>query len=384
MSFKGLRVSGWAWLLIVAALLVGTGYGAYTYGRRVGTQEGVALGRRLEQKARRDKPVLKASAWEGSALSSRLRVPPALSPEEQVVFAKAVNNAPSPCSPERQGGVSLGDCLMKGGTCGSCLLQGEAIARAVDSGLRDAELEFAATKELWQEFNIDGAPSQGPADAPVVLTEWSDFQCPYCKESAETARELLARYPQDLRLVWVDRPLESIHPRARQAAVAARAAHAQGKFWEYHDALFARQKEMTRLRTEAQGEEFFEAVATTVGLDLPAFRLERDRPEADAAVGAQVEMARALGITGTPSLFVGNRKMVRSRALEDLSRVVEEARAQGWGRPEKVGAFAPSPVWEEKPSTSPPGSGEARATGEQASPVVPDGASRAASSPPSP
>ena len=87
------------------------------------------------------------------------------------------------------------------------------------------------------EVSTEGAPIRGAADASVTVVEFSDFECPFCKQTHPTLKQLLERYPGKVRLAYRDFPLDSIHPQARRAAEAARCASDQGKFWEYHDVL---------------------------------------------------------------------------------------------------------------------------------------------------
>jgi thiol-disulfide isomerase/thioredoxin len=89
------------------------------------------------------------------------------------------------------------------------------------------------------EVPITGAPAKGPEYAPVTIVKFEDFQCPYCKQFQPTVTELLSRYNGKIRLVHKDLPLEAIHPLARPTAEAARCANEQGKFWTYHDKLYA-------------------------------------------------------------------------------------------------------------------------------------------------
>ena len=88
------------------------------------------------------------------------------------------------------------------------------------------------------QVSADGAPVRGAADAPVTIVEFSDFECPFCKQTHPTLKQLLECYPGKVRLAYRDFPLDSIHPQSRRAAEAARCASDQGKFWEYHDVLF--------------------------------------------------------------------------------------------------------------------------------------------------
>jgi hypothetical protein len=92
------------------------------------------------------------------------------------------------------------------------------------------------------DVSVDDDPFIGPEDAPVTIVEFGDFQCPYCKRFADdTFRDLLEEYEGDIRFVYRDFPLSSIHPDAQRAAEAAECADEQGQFWEMHDAIFAQQ-----------------------------------------------------------------------------------------------------------------------------------------------
>src|SRR4029079_8656742 len=84
-------------------------------------------------------------------------------------------------------------------------------------------------------------PPIGPASAPVTLIEFSDFQCPFCQRVAPTLKQIRATYGDRVRIVWKDFPLTQIHPQACDAAQAGNCAQEQGKFWEFHDQLFANQ-----------------------------------------------------------------------------------------------------------------------------------------------
>src|SRR5215471_11454580 len=87
--------------------------------------------------------------------------------------------------------------------------------------------------------------ARGPKDAPVTIVEFSDFQCPFCKNATTTVKQVLDKYPGKVRLVFRDFPLASIHPLAQKAHEAARCAADQGKFWEYHDVLFERSPKLS-------------------------------------------------------------------------------------------------------------------------------------------
>src|SRR5204862_1044705 len=107
------------------------------------------------------------------------------------------------------------------------------------------------------------APVRGPASAPVTIAEFSDFQCPFCSKVGPTIKQVEAVYKDKVRVVWKHMPLTSIHPNAMGAAVAAEAARNQGKFWEFHDKLFANQSKLAANDLKQCAKE--------LGLDMARF-----------------------------------------------------------------------------------------------------------------
>jgi protein-disulfide isomerase len=170
------------------------------------------------------------------------------------------------------------------------------------------------------EVGVGGAPFRGPAAAPVTIVEFSDFQCPYCKQVVPTLAQLLSRYGERVKLVFRDFPIDSLHPQARKAAEAARCAHDQGKFWEYHDALFAGSPNASaeQLKTYAQ----------QVGLDVPSFERCLGSRTHTAAVQKDVEEGTRLGVTGTPAFFVNGELLSGAQPLERFVQVIERELAR--------------------------------------------------------
>ncbi len=172
---------------------------------------------------------------------------------------------------------------------------------------------------LWQPYRYQvasvEAPFKGPADAPVDLVVFSDFQCPWCSRFAPDLELVTERYPEQVRLTYRHFPLNSIHPQAQAAAEAAVCAAEQQQFWSLHDAIFERQKELPTLdfRELARGLELNDSeFGSCLASDLPASR-----------VAADVAAARTLGLTSTPSLFVNGRKL----ALRNGSPIVDQIAA---------------------------------------------------------
>jgi protein-disulfide isomerase len=165
--------------------------------------------------------------------------------------------------------------------------------------------------------NVDATgPSRGPADAAVTLIEFSDYQCPFCKRAEPVVKQLMQKYPNDLRLVYRNMPLDALHPRARAAAIAAVCADKQGKFWEYHDKLFDNQ--------QALADSDLEKYATDLGIDAGAFKTCRADPATEARVNSDAAAARAAGLNGTPAFFVNGILVSGARPLEDFTRWIDQ------------------------------------------------------------
>jgi protein-disulfide isomerase len=164
-------------------------------------------------------------------------------------------------------------------------------------------------------------PFRGPAAAPVVLTEFSDFQCPSCRAMEPVLKQVMAAYPTQVKLVYVNYPLP-MHQFAEKAALAALCANEQGKFWDYHDRLFDQQPQWsasTDVRPVMQG------YAADLGLD-------HDRFDACLASGQMLPMLRAdiargtaLKIEGTPTLFVDEQRVAVGAGFDDLKQLIDGA-----------------------------------------------------------
>lgn len=170
------------------------------------------------------------------------------------------------------------------------------------------------------EVVTEGAPARGAADAPVTLVEFSDFHCPFCKQSQATLKQVLERYPGKVKLVYLDFPLDQLHPQARGAAEAARCARDQGKFWEYHDLLFAQPPQGT--------PEVLRRFAEQVGLDASAFDRCLSSGVHREAVQRDIDEGIRLGITGTPAFFINGRPVLGARQLDTFTQVIEEELAR--------------------------------------------------------
>lgn len=173
----------------------------------------------------------------------------------------------------------------------------------------------------------DGDPlARGKRDAPLLMIEFSEFQCPFCGKYAREVEPQLARYVEEgtLRIEWRDFPY--LGKESTTVAVAARAAAAQDKFWAFHDAWFAEQPPPNSGKATAA---YLEQVAAKAGLDTVRFRADRADPggELAAAVRADLDQAHRLGIGGTPAFIINGSVIMGAQPVEEFVKAIEhEAR----------------------------------------------------------
>jgi protein-disulfide isomerase len=169
---------------------------------------------------------------------------------------------------------------------------------------------------LRVEVSVDGAPFKGPANAPVTIVEFSDFHCPFCRRVLPTLAQLDSQYGEKIRLVFLDFPIEQLHPGASKAHEAARCANEQGKFWAYHDKLFA--------SPPKSSPEIFKGFAKEVGLDVTGFETCFDGGKYQAAVKKDIEEGNRAGVTGTPAFFINGRMISGAQPLDAFTRIIDD------------------------------------------------------------
>ncbi len=170
------------------------------------------------------------------------------------------------------------------------------------------------------EVSVAGEPFRGSEKAPVTIVKFEDFQCPFCKQVQPTFDELLSRYNGKVRLVHKDLPLDSIHPQARQAAEAARCAYEQGKFWEYHDKLYA--------NSPKASADDLKSYAKEVGLNVDSFDRCFASGKYKAVVQQDLNEGAQLGLTGTPTFFINGREISGNQPLEAFEAIIDEELAR--------------------------------------------------------
>jgi protein-disulfide isomerase len=159
-------------------------------------------------------------------------------------------------------------------------------------------------------------PSIGSASAPVTLVEFSDFQCPFCQRVAPTLKQVKQTYGDKVRIVWKDFPLTQIHPQAFKAGEAAHCAADQGKFWEYHDRLFANQQQLMPADLKKH--------ATDLGLDSKAFDSCLDSSKYGERVRDGVAEGSRLGVNSTPMIYINGRALSGAQPYDVFASVIDE------------------------------------------------------------
>lgn len=170
------------------------------------------------------------------------------------------------------------------------------------------------------EVSTQGAPTKGPATAPVTIVEFNDFHCPFCRRVEPTLAQLVARYGERIKLVHRDFPIDQLHPQARKAHEAARCAQDQGKFWPYRDLLLAKPPKASsaELRTYAQ----------EAGLDTGAFERCLASGSHQEAVQKDIDEGIRAGVTGTPAFFINGRLISGAQPQESFMRLIDEELAR--------------------------------------------------------
>ncbi len=201
------------------------------------------------------------------------------------------------------------------------MLKAAVVEQAMMAWL-DQLRQKAGVKFLLEEPRVQVAaegPSKGPADAPVTIVEFSDYQCPYCAKAEATLQQLLANYPGKVRLVYRNFPLPS-HPQSAKAAEAGVCAAEQDKFWPLHDAMFA--------HPEALAVPDLKKYARDAGLDGTMFDQCLDSGGGAKSVEKDRQAADKAGVESTPSFFINGRLLAGAVPYDQLRQIVDEELAK--------------------------------------------------------
>lgn len=161
--------------------------------------------------------------------------------------------------------------------------------------------------EQGLSFTDDNDPGYGPGESAFKVRIFSDFQCPACKLAEPAFAVAKRKYGDRVRFVWNDFPLTSIHPNARPAALAARCAEDQGKFWDYHDKLYASQEEWA---DQQAATPIFQRYAKEIGLDEAKFSSCLVNQQFLRKIQDDEAEGKANRVEGTPTFFIGNKRFV--------------------------------------------------------------------------
>jgi protein-disulfide isomerase len=169
---------------------------------------------------------------------------------------------------------------------------------------------------LRVEVASAGFPSHGPANAPITIVEFADFECPHCGRMFPILKEIEKNYADKIRVVYRQFPLSHIHPNAQKAAEASLCANAQQRFWEFHESLFTNQKELSVAALKKR--------AVDLKLDTAAFNTCLDSGAQAAAVAKDFEDGDKAGVGGTPTLFVNGRHYTGDVDYAELRAFLED------------------------------------------------------------
>jgi protein-disulfide isomerase len=183
----------------------------------------------------------------------------------------------------------------------------------------DAQGSTVATPQQVVRYDVpaDGDPALGPEDAAITIIEFSDYECPYCQRwHAEVFTRLMDAYPNQVRLVYRDFPLSSIHPNAFSAAEAANCANEQGGFWDYHNRLFSMELGLSK--------SAYQEYASQLDLDESEFNDCLDSGKYQEEVQSDFDYAAELGVRSTPTFFINGIAVVGAQPFEVFQQVIDK------------------------------------------------------------
>src|SRR3984957_6406397 len=223
----------------------------------------------------------------------------ALTPREKKEWSGYVGTLLAPCADVP---VSIAQCAIEKRSCSKCIPAARYILKAVRDGMSQEQVEksyhgrFDADK--IRSVDVGTSPSKGPVGAPITVIEFADFECPYCAMMAPVLEQVWQQRSQEMRFVYKFMPL-SAHPHGEIAARAAIAAMDQGKFWEMHDKLFTNRDHLE--------PPDLDQYAKDIALDLARFHKDAESQATTDWIAADRKQADALGVAGTPTIYINGR-----------------------------------------------------------------------------
>lgn len=232
-----------------------------------------------------------------------------LTPAQQKVALTVLRESQCPCGCP----MMLAQCRVEDPGCGTSQMLARQVVAGAAAGqtvarIRQALASSPAVKAAANRNKIlldpvaipvNGAPAKGPAKARMTIVEFSDFQCPFCVRAVQQLEAVMKTYPNDVRMIYKQFPLES-HSQAALAARASLAAHAQGKFWPLHDHMYANSRAINR--------EKILTWAKDLGLDMPRFIATLDSPATKAQVDRDIADGERAAVNATPTIYLNGKK----------------------------------------------------------------------------
>ncbi len=169
------------------------------------------------------------------------------------------------------------------------------------------------------KIELGDAPIRGSKSAKITIVEWADFQCPFCVRVNPTLEQVRKEYGDKVRFVFKHLPL-SMHSKARAAHGASEAAHRQGKFWEMHDRIFAKPKDLSPAPDLRYANE--------MGLDIDQYNKDISSSSVRKVIDDDLALAGTLGVSGTPSFFINGRFLSGAQPYASFARVIDEELAK--------------------------------------------------------
>jgi protein-disulfide isomerase len=211
-------------------------------------------------------------------------------------------------------GILLGYVVWGMDSSGATPLSAQTASRAGGPVVEAPVTQQAQYKRY--DIPTESSYALGPADAPITIVEFSDFECPFCRRwHAEVYKPLLAAYPGKIRLVYRNLPLTSIHADALAAAEAAMCAGEQDVYWKYHDKLFS---------SESLGNSVYLQYAQDLGLNMTTFKACLSDHKYQKAIEADSDFAINLGIRSTPTFFINGLALVGAQPLDVFKQVIDK------------------------------------------------------------
>jgi protein-disulfide isomerase len=233
-----------------------------------------------------------------------------LTAHERSDYSELVHSLLAPCPELPQ---SLSECVERRSACNACLPASLFIREAISRGRTPPQVEAAFRIRFDPKsvvaLDTANSPRRGHPNAPIVIVEWADFECPFCAHASSFFEDIMKQRPGKVSVVFKYFPLSS-HPHGELTACAAAAADLQGKFWPMHNQLFENQASIDAAKIHE--------IAGKIGLDLPKFEQDLTSDEVKRRVDKDRAEADRLGLEGTPFIWVNGRHVdSKSFNLED-------------------------------------------------------------------